>query len=59
MIEEPAVAGWVTGDLLHLGQEVLVRLTSADYDLGAVAFEVAGTISGPADASPPPPPPRE
>ena len=59
MIEEPAVAGRVAGDLLRLGQEVLVRLTTADYDLGAVAFEVAGTISGPTDASPPPPPPRE
>ncbi len=59
MIEEPAVEGRVTGDRLRLGQEVLVRLTSADYDVGAVAFEVARTISGPSDASPPPPPPPE
>ncbi|HEX3198697.1 MAG TPA: RNB domain-containing ribonuclease [Propionibacteriaceae bacterium] len=59
MIEEPAVEGRVTGDRLRLGQEVLVRLTSANYDVGAVAFEVARTISGPSDASPPPPPPPE
>jgi exoribonuclease R len=59
MIEEPAVAGRVTGDRLRLGQEVLVRLTTANYDVGAVAFEVPGTISGPTDASPPPPPPLE
>jgi VacB/RNase II family 3'-5' exoribonuclease len=59
MIEEPAVEGRVIGDRLRLGQEVLVRLTSASYDVGAVAFEVARTISGPFDASPPPPPPPE
>ncbi len=59
MIEEPAVAGRVTGDRLRLGQEVRVRLTTADYDVGAVAFEVAQTISGQSDASPPPPPPPE
>jgi hypothetical protein len=40
MIEEPAVEGLVMGDRLRLGQEVLVRLTSADYAKGAVAFEV-------------------
>jgi len=40
MIEVPAVEGRVTGDRLRLGQEVLVRLTSADYAKGAVAFEV-------------------
>ena len=56
MIEEPAVAGRVTGDQLRLGQVVTVRLTTADYDVGAVAFEVAGTISGSTDASLPPPP---
>ena len=39
MIEEPAVEGRVIGDRLRLGQEVLVRLTSADYAKGAVAFE--------------------
>ena len=42
MIEEPAVEGRVIGDRLRLGQEVLVRLTSADYAKGAVAFEVVG-----------------
>jgi exoribonuclease R len=40
MIEEPAVEGRVIGDRLRLGQEVLVRLTSADYAKGAVDFEV-------------------
>ena len=40
MIEEPAVEGRVIGDRLRLGQEVLVRLTSADYAKGAVAFEM-------------------
>ena len=40
MIEEPAVEGRVIGDRLRLGQEVLVRLTSADYAKGAVAFEI-------------------
>jgi exoribonuclease R len=50
MLEEPAVEGRVTGDQLRLGQEVLVRLTSANYDVGAVAFEVARSISGPSDA---------
>ena len=42
MIEEPAVESRVIGDRLRLGQEVLVRLTSADYAKGAVAFEVVG-----------------
>jgi exoribonuclease R len=59
MISEPAVEGRVTGDRLRLGQEVSVRLTSANYDIGPVAFEVARTISGPFDASPLPPPPQE
>jgi exoribonuclease R len=59
MIEEPAVEGGVTGDRLRLGQEVLVRLTSANYEVGAVAFEIARTISAPSDASPPQPPPPE
>ena len=40
MIEKPAVEGRVIGDRLRLGQEVLVRLTSADYAKGAVAFEI-------------------
>ena len=40
MIEKPAVEGRVIGDRLRLGQEVLVRLTSADFAKGAVAFEV-------------------
>jgi len=41
MIEEPAVEARLIGDRLRLGQEVPVRLTSADYAKGAVAFEVA------------------
>jgi exoribonuclease R len=44
MIEEPAVEAPVIGDQLRLGQEVLVRLTTADYAKGAVAFEVARTV---------------
>jgi exoribonuclease R len=40
MIEEPAVEGRVIGDLLRLGQQVLVRLTSAEYAKGPVAFEI-------------------
>ncbi len=40
MIQEPAVEGQVFGDRLRLGQEGLVRLTSADYAKGAVAFEI-------------------
>ena len=47
MIEEPAVEARVIGDRLRLGQEVLVRLTSADYAKGAVAFEVARTVQPP------------
>jgi exoribonuclease R len=43
LIEEPAVEGRVIGDQLRLGHEVVVRLTSADYVKGAVAFEVART----------------
>jgi len=42
MISEPAVEGRVTGELLRLGQEVVVRLTSASYAKGQVAFEIAG-----------------
>ena len=57
MIEEPAIEGRVTGDRLRLGQEVSVCLTSANYDVGAVAFEVVRAISDPSDAWPPPPPP--
>ena len=60
MIEKPAVEGRVTGDRLRLGQEVSVRLTSANYDVGAVAFEVVGeAINDQSDALPPPPPPPE
>jgi exoribonuclease R len=40
MLEVPPVEGRVIGDRLRLGQEVLVRLTSAAYAKGAVAFEV-------------------
>ncbi len=40
MIKEPAVEGRVIGDRLRLGQQVIVRLTSADYAKGAVAFEI-------------------
>ena len=47
LIEEPAVEARVIGDRLRLGQEVLVRLTSADYAKGAVAFEVARTVQPP------------
>jgi RNase II-type exonuclease C-terminal S1 domain len=47
MIEDPAVEARVIGDRLRLGQEVLVRLTSADYAKGAVAFEVARTVQRP------------
>jgi exoribonuclease R len=50
MIEEPAIAGSVTGDRLRLGQEVSVCLTSANYDVGAVAFEVVRAINDPSDA---------
>ena len=59
MIEEPAVAGRVTGDQVRLGQEVSVRLTSANYDLGAVTFEVVRAINDPSDVWLPPPPPPE
>jgi len=41
MIAEPAVEASVIGDRLRLGQEVSVRLTSADYAKGAVLFEIA------------------
>ena len=41
MITEPAIEARVIGDRLRLGQEVLARLTSADYAAGALVFEVA------------------
>jgi exoribonuclease R len=41
MITEPAIEARVIGDQLRLGQEVLARLTSADYAGGALIFEVA------------------
>ena len=47
MIEEPAVEARLIGNQLRLGQETLVRLTSADYAKGAVAFEVARTVQRP------------
>jgi len=47
IIEEPAVEARVVGDGFRLGQEVLVRLTSADYAQGAVVFEVARTVQRP------------
>ena len=40
MITEPAIEARVLGDQLRLGQEVLARLTSADYAGGALVFEV-------------------
>jgi|SRR5215211_2904804 len=44
MISEPAVEGQLTGDRLPLGQEVLVRLASADYAKGAVEFQLAQAV---------------
>jgi exoribonuclease R len=41
MITEPAIEARVSGDRLRLGQEVLARLTSADYAKGSVAFKIA------------------
>ena len=42
MISEPAVEARLTAvDRLPLGQEVSVRLISADYAKGTVAFELA------------------
>jgi exoribonuclease R len=41
MITEPAIEARVGGDRLRLGQEVLARLTSADYAKGSVAFKIA------------------
>ena len=41
MITEPAIEAQLMGDRLRLGQEVLARLTSADYAGGALVFEVA------------------
>jgi exoribonuclease R len=59
MIDVPAVEARLVGDRLRLGQEVLVRLTSADYADGAVTFEVARGFSGRSDAWPLPPQPLE
>jgi RNase II-type exonuclease C-terminal S1 domain len=50
MISEPAVEARLIGDRLPLGQEVFVRLTSADYAKGAVEFELARGASGGSDA---------
>jgi exoribonuclease R len=41
MIAEPAVEAKVSGPHLPLGQQVRVRLLSADFSTGSVAFEVA------------------
>jgi exoribonuclease R len=41
MIAEPAVAAKVSGSHLPLGEQVRVRLVSADFSAGAVAFELA------------------
>jgi exoribonuclease R len=41
MIKDPAVEARVRGSSLPLGQEVSLRLTSADYAKGAVEFELA------------------
>jgi len=41
MITEPAIEAQLMGDHLRLGQEVLARLTTADYAGGALVFEVA------------------
>jgi hypothetical protein len=41
MITEPAIEAQLMGDRLRLGQEVLARLTAADYAGGALVFEVA------------------
>ena len=40
MIAEPAVAAKVSGSHLPLGEQVRVRLVSADFAAGAVAFEL-------------------
>jgi exoribonuclease R len=40
LVKDPAVAGKVRGGELPLGHEVRVRLTSADYAVGAVEFEL-------------------
>jgi len=40
MITEPAIEAQLMGDRLRLGQEVLARLTSANYAGGALVFEV-------------------
>jgi exoribonuclease R len=41
MIKDPAVEARVRGDDLPLGHEVSLRLATADYDKGAVEFELA------------------
>ncbi len=43
MIADPAVEARLIGADLPLGHEVDVRLTSADYDDGAVRFELVGS----------------
>ncbi|HEY5820759.1 MAG TPA: RNB domain-containing ribonuclease [Propionibacteriaceae bacterium] len=40
MIADPAVEARVTGEHLPLGQQISVRLVSADYTTGVVAFEL-------------------
>jgi exoribonuclease R len=41
MIADPAVQARVTGTSLPLGEEVRLRLTSADWASGRAAFELA------------------
>ena len=41
MIAEPAVAAKVSGPHLPLGQQVRVRLASADFSTRSVSFELA------------------
>ena len=40
LVKDPAVEARVSGEQLPLGHEVSLRLTSADYDRGAVQFEL-------------------
>jgi exoribonuclease R len=42
VVADPAVEAKVRGTALPLGHEIQVRLTSADFTAGAVAFEMAG-----------------
>jgi hypothetical protein len=41
MIPDPAVSAKIKGSHLPLGEEVAVRLASADVTKGVVAFELA------------------